>query len=103
MVDPSGIRVYGGGFWRMLATRPAEVRSVEVREINAMEYGGWGYRLSGHGVGFITGSGPALIVRRKLGMDIVYSIDTLEHAEQLAGLLGGYARLEASGRTDPRR
>ena len=103
VVDPRGIRVYGGGFWRMLATRPAEVRSVEVREIKAMEYGGWGYRISGHGIGFITGSGPALIVRRKAGMDIIYSVDTREHAEQLAGLLGGYASLDASGGTGPRR
>ena len=38
-------------------------------------------------MGYITGSGPALVVHRRGGSDRIYSVGTLEDARRMAALL----------------
>lgn len=87
VADDDGVRVYGSGFLPFLRTGAAQVRSAEAREIAALDYGGWGLRVSGRGVGYIADSGPALVVRRRSGSDRIYSVGTLEDAQRMAALL----------------
>lgn len=89
VVDSQGIRVYAGRIWPMLKRSAEQVLSVEARDIQAMDYGGWGLRVSSAGVGFITRSGPALIVDTTSGRRI-YSVESLAKAKAMSSLLLGY-------------
>lgn len=93
VVDGRGARVYAGGYWPMLRVSPDQVRQAASVHINALEYGGWGYRISGRGAGFIMGSGPALTVRRRRRADYTYSLQSTADAESMAALLERYSRI----------
>ncbi|MET0870828.1 MAG: hypothetical protein ABWX89_00715 [Paeniglutamicibacter terrestris] len=84
VVDEQGIRVYGGGLVKLLHVRPEHLVSAEHRDISPSEFGGWGLRISGAGVAFITGAGPGVIVQRKRGAARIYSVATTEDAQKMA-------------------
>lgn len=91
VADDAGIRVYGGGFLKLLHVRPADIEHAEAREITPAEFGGWGLRVSGAGVAFIVGAGPGVIVHRPRGGARIYSVATMADAESMAGLLESLA------------
>lgn len=91
VADDAGIRVYGGGFLKLLHVRPADIEHAEARGITPAEFGGWGLRVSGAGVAFIVGAGPGVIVHRQRGGARIYSVATMADAESMAGLLESLA------------
>lgn len=97
VADEQGIRVYGGGFFKMLHVRPGDIAVAEGREITPAEFGGWGLRVSGVGVAFIIGTGPGVIVNRTRGGSRIYSVATTEDATVIAGLLNSLAINQGAG------
>ncbi len=62
LIDDAGVRVLAGGFWKLMPLEYREIGGASVQDIQAMDFGGWGYRISGAGTGFIMRSGPALVM-----------------------------------------
>ena len=91
VVDETGIRVYGGGFLRLLHVKPEDIANAEGREITPAEFGGWGLRVSGAGVAFIVGAGPGVVVDRRRGGARIYSVATMDDARNMAALLNSLA------------
>ena len=91
VTDDQGIRVYGGGIFKLLHVRPNKIKAAEAREIRPMEYGGWGLRISGAGIAFITGTGPGVVVTQTQGADRIYSVATMDDAQAMAAILNRLA------------
>ncbi len=91
VANDAGIRVYGGGFLKMLHVKPSDIEQAEAREITPAEFGGWGLRVSGAGIAFIMGAGPGVIVQRPRGGARIYSVATMADAQAMAGLLNSLA------------
>lgn len=62
VIDDAGVRVLAGGFWKLMPLAHREISRASVQDIQAMDFGGWGYRISAAGTGFILRSGPALVL-----------------------------------------
>lgn len=93
VVGPAGIQLNTGPFGLLRAEVPLdEVTEVFAEEVDALAYGGWGYRWL-PGVRAVTvRSGPALHVRREHKPDLVVTVDD---AQRGAGVL--LAHLERRG------
>ena len=91
VTDDEGIRVYGGGIFKLLHVRPSKIKRAEAREIRPMEYGGWGLRISGAGIAFITGTGPGVVVTQTQGADRIYSVASIDDAQLMAAILNRLA------------
>lgn len=99
LVDDAGIRVYGGGIFKLLHVKPADIELAEARDITPGEFGGWGLRFSGAGVAFIVGAGPGVIVNRTHGGARIYSVAAMDEARTMAGLLNSLAAEAHPGRS----
>lgn len=91
VTDDEGIRVYGGGIFKLMHVRPNKIKKAEAGEIRPMEYGGWGLRISGAGIAFITGTGPGVVVTQTQGADRIYSVATMDDAQGMAAILNRLA------------
>jgi hypothetical protein len=65
-----------------------QVATARAQDIRALEWGGWGYRVSPRGTGVVLRSGEALVVRRKDGRDFAV---TTRDARTAAALLNTLA------------
>lgn len=90
VIDPDGIRVLAGGFWKLMPLSHPEIRAAAAEDINAMDFGGWGYRLTGGSTGFIMRSGPALVVTAGFKQRFVYSMPDAGTAGQACALVNAY-------------
>ena len=90
VVDDAGTRVLAGGFWKLMPLSHKEVRSASVEDIQAMDFGGWGYRISGAGTGFIMRSGPALVLTAGNKQRFVFSMPDAETAARSCALVNAY-------------
>ena len=90
IIAPEGVHVLAGGFFRLMPLKHAEIRSAEVRDIRAMDFGGWGYRLTAGNVGFIMGTGPALVLASGFGQSNVISMPDAETAARACALVNAY-------------
>lgn len=96
VTDDEGIRVYGGGIFKLMHVRPNKIKAAEAREIRPMEYGGWGLRISGAGLAFITGTGPGVVVTQTQGADRIYSVASMDDAQAMASILNRLAAQNTS-------
>ena len=94
--DDEGIRVYAGGAFKLMHVRPTKIKKAEAREIRPLEYGGWGLRISGAGIAFITRTGPGIVVTQMQGADRIYSVATMDDAQAMAAILNRLAAQNAS-------
>ena len=90
VIDPGGVRVLAGGFWKLMPLSYEEIRGESVEDIIAMDFGGWGYRLTGGSVGFIMRSGPALILTAGFKQRYVFSMPDAEAAGRACALVNAY-------------
>lgn len=90
VIGPGGIKVLASGFWKLMPLNWQDINSAEVRDINAMDYGGWGYRMGGGSVGFIMGNGPALVMKGGFHETWVITMPNLERAGEAAALANAY-------------
>ena len=66
----------------------SEIESAEVININPMEFGGWGYRITGNTTGLIVRGGPGIRLNRASGRAVVISLAEPDEAvETLRQLL----------------
>lgn len=96
IVDQDGVRALAGGFWRLMPLTYGEIRAASVQDIRAMDFGGWGYRLNGGSVGFIMGSGPALVLEAGFAQRFVFSMPDAGTAARACALVNAY-RSSAAG------
>lgn len=52
----------------------SDIESAEVININPMEFGGWGYRITGNTTGLIVRGGPGIRLNRASGRSVVISL-----------------------------
>ncbi|WP_104111200.1 DUF1648 domain-containing protein [Arthrobacter sp. N199823] len=92
VIAPDGVKVLAGGFWKVMPLEWKEVRAASVEDIKALDYGGWGYRMTGGAIGFIMGSGPALVLECGFHQKYVISMPDARSAGEAAALVNGYVR-----------
>lgn len=90
VISPDGYKVLAGGFWRIMPLEWHEIHTVQVAEIKAMDYGGWGYRLNGGSSAFIMSSGPAVVMEARYHQEFVASMPDLDTASSAADLINAY-------------
>lgn len=59
----------------IIRVRLENIREVSVDTVLASQWGGWGYRLSGAGVAYVTRSGPGIVITRTSGSPIAITVD----------------------------
>ncbi|MDO5753785.1 MAG: hypothetical protein Q4P21_12060, partial [Arthrobacter sp.] len=87
---PDGVKVLASGFWKLMPLEWNELKSVEVLDIRALDYGGWGYRMGAGSVGFIMGNGPAVVMKGGYHQTWIISMPSLEAAGEAAALINAY-------------
>ncbi len=90
VIGPDGYKVLAGGFWQIMPLQWREIRRATVQDIKAMDYGGWGYRMNAGSIGFIMGSGPAVVIEAGFHQKFVVSIPDVETAGEAAALINAY-------------
>lgn len=91
VIGPHGMKVLASGFWQVMPLAWKEVHTAAVQDIKAMDYGGWGYRMTGGAVGYIMGSGPAVVVKAGFHQEFVFSMPDAQTAAEAAALVNAYA------------
>ncbi len=89
-IDPDGVRVRVAGRWKIMPLGWGEIRKATVEDIKVLDYGGWGYRMSAGSIGFIMGSGPALVLEAGFHQRYVISMPDLATASEAAALVNAY-------------
>lgn len=90
VIDDAGVRVLAGGFWKLMPLSHREIQAASVEDIQAMDFGGWGYRLTGGSVGFIMRSGPALVLTAGFKQRFVISMPDAGTAARACALVNAY-------------
>ncbi|MFC8302570.1 DUF1648 domain-containing protein [Specibacter sp. NPDC057265] len=94
VIGPDGVKVLAGGFWKVMPLAWKEVRSASVEHIAALDMGGWGYRMNGGSVGFITASGPAVVLEAGFSQRFVISMPDAATAARAAALADAYVQAQ---------
>lgn len=97
-IGPGGTKVLASGFWKLMPLDFTEIRAATVEDVRALDYGGWGYRLGGGSIAFITASGPALVLETAFHQRCVVSMPDAGTAARACSLVTAYAR--AGGNTN---
>ncbi|WP_234010411.1 DUF1648 domain-containing protein [Streptomyces sp. SPB074] len=88
-VDRHGLTVTAGRLpWPRTRIALDQVSAARAQEVRALDWGGWGYRVSARGTGVILRSGEALVVRKEDGRDFAV---TTRDARTAAALLNTLA------------
>jgi len=90
VVDPEGVRALAGGFWKLMPLTYREIHGASVQDVKAMDFGGWGYRVTAGSIGFIVRSGPALVLETGVGQRYVFSMPDAETAARACALVIAY-------------
>ena len=90
VIDDAGVRVLAGGLWKLMPLAHREITRATVQDIQALDYGGWGYRISAAGTGFIVRSGPALVLTAGSRQKYVISMPDAVTAGRACTLVNAY-------------
>lgn len=91
-VDGSGVRaVWGPLGWPGRTVRLADIVAAEAIELDPMQWGGWGYRLSPRGTALVVRRGPAIVVRRRGAGALAVTVDGADEAAALLNALVEHA------------
>ena len=92
VIGPDGVKVLAAGLWRIMPLSYREIKGATVKDIMAMDYGGWGYRMTGGDIGFIMTSGPAVVLQAGSHQNYVLSMLAVPAAGEAAALINAYAQ-----------
>lgn len=75
-IDDNGLRASWGwfGFPRVVVSL-SQIRSVRAEHIEALQWGGWGYRITPRGRAMVARSGPGIVVQRLNSSDFAVTVD----------------------------
>jgi len=90
VIDDAGVRVLAGGFWKVMPLAHREITRASVQDIQALDFGGWGYRISAAGTGFVMRSGPALVLAAGSRQKYVISMPDAQTAARACALVAAY-------------
>jgi hypothetical protein len=94
-VDDRGVHTLWGPFgWPRPHIALENIAAVHSEDISPMEWGGWGYRISGRGVAAIIRRGPGMVVDRVHGATYAVTVDGADEAAQVLDAL--LARADSS-------
>lgn len=80
-VDLAGVRVAWGLQKWPQHTYPLDVLTgAEELDIHPLKWGGWGYRISGRGVGIVVRRGPGVVLHRVRQRDVAITVDDAGNA-----------------------
>lgn len=87
-IDRRGVRVGWGPLgWPHHRYPLEQISSAEAAEIEPMSWGGWGYRLSGRGIGIVIRRGEGLVLHRDGKLDVAITVDDADQAAALVNAL----------------
>ncbi|MFQ4149122.1 DUF1648 domain-containing protein [Arthrobacter sp. LAPM80] len=90
IIGADGVKVLASGLWRVMPLEWKEIHKATVEDIQALDYGGWGFRINGGSVGFIMGSGPAIVIDAGFHQTFVISMPDAQTAAEAAALVNAY-------------
>lgn len=81
-VDDDGVRAHFGPLpWPAFRTPLSRIEGATADEVSPMQWGGWGYRISGRGTAIVVRRGPGLVLARRGRSDLAITVD---HAGEAA-------------------
>lgn len=87
-VDRRGLRVTSTGTRIPIMRVPLDrIESCGWEEVSPGQWGGWGYRISGRGIAYVTRSGPGIVVRLRGGGARVVTVADAERGAAALGAL----------------
>lgn len=87
-VDARGVRLVSALIHVPLIRVPlADIARVSAERIDPLQWGGWGYRISGRGRAYVARRGPGIVVHRRNGSAVAITIDAPESPAALANAL----------------
>ena len=92
VISAEGVKVLASGFFKIMPLKWEEIHNATVEDIKAMDYGGWGYRMSGGAVGFIMANGPAVVIEAGFHQRFLISMPSTLKAAEAAALINAYVR-----------
>jgi hypothetical protein len=95
-IDARGVHTLWGPFgWPRPRIALADIVSAAAEQINPLQWGGWGYRISSRGVAAVIRRGPGLVIARAGKSTYAVTVDGADHgAEVLNALLARDERLQ---------
>jgi hypothetical protein len=95
-VDRRGLRLTSSWTRIPIMRVPLErIESCGWEQVSPGQWGGWGYRMSGRGIAYVTGSGPGLVVRLDNGQARMVTVKNADRgAAALSSLLGTSGTVE---------
>ncbi|GGH38300.1 DUF1648 domain-containing protein [Microbacterium album] len=83
-VDDAGLTVRSAVGWPRVAVPREQIERVEVVQVDPMgEYGGWGWRFGGNGIGIVVRRGEGLRVHRRGRSAVTVTVDDADTAASL--------------------
>lgn len=96
-VDQRGIRLRSALLRiPLIRVRLNDIAEVVTDTIEPVQWGGWGYRVSGAGIAYIARKGPGIVVKRHNGTAVAITIDRPEGPAAVANTLSRLSRNRTS-------
>lgn len=95
-VDGRGTRIVASKCFKVMKLEYSDIKAVHVRDVRALEYGGWGYRSDISHKGFLTGNGPAVVIDMGYYQQQVISMPDVATASQICALINAYRLLDTA-------
>ena len=97
LIDARGVRLLSTVF-RIPLIRVAldDIAAVSTERIEPLRWGGWGFRVSGRGVAYVTHRSRGLVITRQRGTSVAITIADAERASEAVALLVDQRRAAAS-------
>lgn len=95
-VDGQGTRIVASRCFKVMKLQYSDIKAVHVKDVRALEYGGWGYRSDISHKGFLTGNGPAVVIDMGYYQQQIISMPDVATASQICALINAYRLLETT-------
>lgn len=92
-VDGQGTRIVASKCFKVMKLEYSDIKAVHVKDVRALEYGGWGYRSEISHKGFLTGNGPAVVIDMGYYQQQVISMPDAATATRICALINAYRML----------
>ncbi|HJX77210.1 DUF1648 domain-containing protein [Glutamicibacter sp.] len=95
-VDGQGTRIVASKCFKVMKLEYSDIKAVHVKDVRALEYGGWGYRSDISHKGFLTGNGPAVVIDMGYYQQQIISMPDAVTASQICALINAYRLLDTA-------
>ncbi|PRB72525.1 DUF1648 domain-containing protein [Arthrobacter sp. MYb213] len=95
-VDGQGTRIVASKCFKVMKLEYSDIKAVHVKDVRALEYGGFGYRSDISHKGFLTGNGPAVVIDMGYYQQQIISMPDVATASRICALINAYRLLDTA-------